>query len=71
MMVTRMKPEQTIEGPEAFRRFDSTVLKLLSVSRETLQKREAEYQKQASKNPNKRGPKRKTKPSASLGPAAV
>ena len=60
-----------IEGREAFRRFDSTVLKLLTVSRETLQKREVEYRERSAKNPNKRGPKRKTKSSASPDPASV
>jgi hypothetical protein len=60
-----MKPHsEMIEGPEAARRFDATVRGLLSVSHEKIRKREAEYRKKAEANPNKRGPKRKPKPSA-------
>jgi hypothetical protein len=53
-----------------FKAFDKLMGKLLSVSHEELQRREAEYRKLADANPRKRGPKRKLKPSASLGPAA-
>jgi hypothetical protein len=54
--------------------FTRVVDGVLSVSREELQRREAEYRKQVSENPNRRGPKRgsKRKPkisSAALGPA--
>ena len=52
-----------IEGPEAARRFDATVRGLLSVSHEEIQRREAEYRKKVEANPNRRGPKRKLKPS--------
>ena len=61
---------EMIEGAEAFRRFDAGVRALLSVSREALARREAEYKQQAEANPSKRGPKRKVKPSASPDPAA-
>jgi hypothetical protein len=58
------------EGPEAFRRFDEGVRQILSVSRATLVRRERAYRKQVDANPNRRGPKRKVKPSASPDPAA-
>ena len=54
-----------IEGQEATARFDGTMRKLLSVSHEEMQRREAEYRKQSLANPNRRGPKPKLKPSAS------
>jgi len=53
------------EGPEAFRRFDRTVKALLAVPHSEIKRREAEYKKQSEANPNRRGPKRKAKPSAS------
>jgi hypothetical protein len=48
-----------------FKAFDNLVGHLLTVSREEMQRREAEYQKQVDANPRKRGPKRKVKPSVS------
>jgi len=42
-------------------RFNATMDKLLSVSHEEMQRRLAAYRKQASQNPNKRGPKPKAK----------
>jgi len=48
-----------------FKAFDTLVEKVLSVSREEIQRREAEYQKQVDANPRRRGPKRKIKPSTS------
>ena len=50
--------------------FTDLVDRVLSVSRDEIKRREAEYRKRADANPNKRGPKRKVKPSASPGPAA-
>lgn len=50
--------------------FTNLVDRVLSVSHEEMKRREAEYQKQVAANPNKRGPKRKVKPSASPGLAA-
>ena len=47
-------------NPE-FTAFTKTVDRLLSVSKEEILKREAEYRKQAERNPNKRGPKPKAK----------
>jgi len=52
-----------------YNRFTRLVDQVLSVSREEMQQREAEYKKRADANPRKRGPKRKVKPSASPGPA--
>jgi hypothetical protein len=49
--------------------FDRLVGHVLTVSREEMKRREAEYRKQSDANPRKRGPKRKVKPSASPGPA--
>jgi hypothetical protein len=52
---------EMIEGPEAFTRFDTTIKSILSVPREELQRREAEYKAKAALNPRKRGPKPKPK----------
>jgi hypothetical protein len=43
---------------------------VISVPRAKVQAQIEEHKKQAALNPNKRGPKRKVKPSASPGPAA-
>jgi hypothetical protein len=57
-----MKSEpESIEGQEAFARFDGIVRKVLSVPHSEILRREAEYQKQAQANTNRRGPKRKIK----------
>ncbi len=54
------------EGPEAFRRFDKSISKILTVSHSELAEREREYKQKAAANPHKRGPKprKKVKPSA-------
>jgi hypothetical protein len=67
-----MKPRtpEMIEGPEAFERFRSTMKAVLAVPHSEIQKRIEEHRKQAALNPNRRGPKRKVRPSASPGPAA-
>jgi hypothetical protein len=44
--------------------------KVLAVPRDEILRREAEYRKRAEANLNKRGPKRKLKPSASPDPAS-
>lgn len=49
------------EGPDAFRRFDAVMDKLLSVPHAVLVAREKAYKEQAIKNPNKPGPKPKVK----------
>ena len=61
---------ECIEGPEAFKRFDTLVDSVLSVPRSTLKRRETIYRKKKAANPNKRGPKPKINPSASHDPAA-
>ncbi len=40
-----------------YRKFNALVGRLLTVSHEEIQRREAEYRKQVDANPNKRGPK--------------
>jgi hypothetical protein len=61
----KTQPESTIEDPEAAKRFDALIRKVLSVPHAEILRREAEYKKQSDLNPHKRGPKRKVKPSAS------
>jgi hypothetical protein len=50
-----------VEGREAFRRFDATIGKILSVSHAELLRREKQYKRRAALNPHKRGPKPKVK----------
>ena len=57
------------EGPEAAQRFDSEVGFILTVPHSLIERRERAYRKKVDANPNRRGPKRKIKPSASPGPA--
>ena len=55
-----MKAEpEYIEGPKASARMDAATRKMLSVPREEMQRREAEYRAKVDANPNRRGPKRK------------
>lgn len=56
---TIKKPEM-IEGAEAFRRFSDATRAILAVPHSEIKNRIEEHRKQAAKNPNKRGPKRKT-----------
>ena len=44
-----------------YRKFTGLVDKLLTVSHEEIQRREAEYRKQVDANPHRRGPKRGSK----------
>jgi len=57
------------EGPEAAKRFDSELSFVLSVPRPLIERRGRAYRKKVNANPNRRGPKRKVKPSASPDPA--
>jgi hypothetical protein len=59
-----MKPAEFAEGTDAFTRFREAMQKLMGVPHEEIVRREAEYKKQSDANPNRRGPKRKPKPSA-------
>ena len=60
---------QTIEGPEAYTRFENAMKKVLSVPHFVIKERiEAEKRKSAAKQVRP-GPKRKVKPSASPVPA--
>ncbi|MBZ5580331.1 MAG: hypothetical protein LAP40_27565 [Acidobacteriia bacterium] len=61
-----MKPKpESVDGPETMARLDALVRKVLSVPHDEIMRREAEYKRQSALNPNRRGPKRKIKPSAS------
>jgi hypothetical protein len=55
-----------------YRKFNALVDRLLTVSHEEMQRREAEYRKQVDANPNRRGPKRgsKRKRKAATPPSA-
>jgi hypothetical protein len=68
--VPKMKAPEMIEGTEAWTRFQTAMKKVLTVPHSEIQKRIQEHRKQAALNPNRRGPKRKIKPSPSAGPAA-
>ena len=54
-----------VEGVDAWTRFREAVGKALEVPHSVIQQRIQEHREQAAQNPRKRGPKRKTKPSAS------
>jgi hypothetical protein len=58
-----------IEGPDAFKRFEDAMRKVLAVPHEVIQRKIAEHRAEADRNPHKRGPKRKAKPAASPDPA--
>jgi hypothetical protein len=57
--MAKPKPDM-IEGPEAFRRFRDATKAILAVPHSEIKKRIEEHRALAAKNPNKRGPKRKT-----------
>ena len=60
-----MKTEsEMVEGPEAFKRFDALMSAVVKVPRAVIQQRIEEHKERSAKNPNRRGPKAKTKPSA-------
>jgi hypothetical protein len=49
-----------IEGAEAFHRFREATKAILTVPHSEIKKRIDAHREQAAKNPNKRGPKRKS-----------
>ena len=53
-----------------FRSFAALVDRVISVPKAEILRRETEYKKQSEANPNRRGRKRKSKPSASHAPDA-
>ena len=57
--------QECAEGIAAARCFDKEVRFLLSVPHETIAERERAYKGRAARNPHRRGPKPKVKPSAS------
>lgn len=54
-----IKKAEMIEGPEAFQRFRDATKAILAVPHSEIQKRIEAHRKEAAKNPNRRGPKRK------------
>ncbi len=52
---------EMIEGPEAWKRFDSMMRRILAVPHSEIQKRIEQHRKESARNPNRRGPKRKVK----------
>ena len=57
-----MKPHpEMVEGPEAFKRFEKAMKTVLAVPHSEIQRRIEEHRRQAAKNPNRRGPKKKAK----------
>jgi hypothetical protein len=53
-----------------YRKFTGLVDRLLTVSHEEMQRREADYRKQVDANPNRRGPKRGSKKRKAVTPSA-
>jgi hypothetical protein len=60
---------EMVQGPEAFQRFDNLMKTVIAVPHSVIKQRIEEARKQSAANPNRRGPKRKIKPSASPGAA--
>jgi hypothetical protein len=56
----KAKPEY-VEGTEAWSRFQSAMKRVVSVPHAEIQRRIEEHREHAAKNPNKRGPKPKSK----------
>jgi hypothetical protein len=57
-----MKPKpEYVEGPEAWRRFDTAMKAIIAVPHSVIQQRIEEHRKESAKNPRKRGPKPKRK----------
>lgn len=58
----KSKQGEMIEGPEAYRRFEDAMRRVLSVPHSVIQERITEHKKQSAANPRKRGPKPKPRP---------
>ena len=63
--MSKSRAPEMIEGPEAFERFNRTMKAVVAVPHSAIKQRVEEHRKQSALNPNRRGPKRKAKPSAS------
>ena len=66
-----MKPHTNMKDIPGFDRFTSAMKHILTVPKEEILRREAEYKAKANMNPRKRGPKPKAKPASSPGPDAA
>jgi hypothetical protein len=51
--------QDMIEGPEAYKRFETAMKAVIAVPRAKVQAQIEEHKKQSALNPNRRGPKRK------------
>jgi hypothetical protein len=69
-MGMKLRMPEYIEGSEAWTRFRGAMKKALSVPHSEIQRRIEEQRKLSEANPNRRGPKRKIKPSVSPEPSA-
>lgn len=56
----KARPEY-VEGPQAFQRFQAAMKKVVAVPHSEIQRRIEEHRKEAARNPNRRGPKKKAK----------
>lgn len=59
-----MKPPDYVEGPDAWKRFQDAMRKVIAVPHSEIQRKIEEHRKEAAANPHKRGPKPKSKPAA-------
>ena len=70
MIGAGMKQPKMIEGPEAYARFANTMKAVVAVPHVEIKRRIEKQEEESRKNPNRRGPKPKFKPSASPAPDA-
>jgi hypothetical protein len=57
-MVIMGDADGTTERPQGFEKFEKALKRVLKVSKEELDRREAAYRKRSQANPNRRGPKK-------------